>query len=136
MNYNVLSIIESSQVRSIAFSDVSFVADDMVGSSNIEYAIGRFVEPVVGRKLMTAVSRGEYDELKFCYLQSAVAFYVRYISAYDSEEETAKVLSRARHYLVELSQHLERCAAKYPEYSSADNILNRCRIHGNLVQVH
>ncbi len=60
---------------------------------------------------------------------------MRYISTYDTEAEVVKVLSRARHYLAELSQHLEGNAASYPEYKSSENILNRCRIHGGLVQI-
>ncbi|MFR9603324.1 MAG: hypothetical protein SNG02_05575 [Rikenellaceae bacterium] len=135
MKYNILSIIEPQEVRLIAFSDVASVPTEMISGPNIEYAISRFVAPVTGHELLAAMSRGEYDELRVKFVQSAIAFYVRYISAYDGEDTALKVLTRARHYLKQLSHHLEVNSSSYGEYNGAENILNRCKIYGDLVQI-
>ncbi len=135
MRYNVLSIIEPEEVRLIAFSDVASVPIEMMCGANIEYAISRFVEPVAGRKLLEAIADGGYDDLKRRFVQGAVALYVRYISGYDSEENALRVLTRARHYLKQMSHHLEVHSSLYAEYDGAENILNRCKIHGDLVQI-
>ncbi len=135
VKYNILSIIEPEEVRLLAFSDVASAPRDMMCGANIEYAINRFVEPVTGEALLCAVSRGEYDELKIRYLQPAVAFYVRYISGYDSQANALKIITRARHYLKEMSRHLNTNSDSYKEYDGSENILNRCKIHGDLVQI-
>ncbi len=135
MKYNILSIIEPQEVRLIAFSDVDSVPIEMMSGPNIEYAISRFVAPVTGHELLDAVSQGEYDELKVKFIQSAIAFYVRYISGYDSEDNALKILTRARHYLKQLSHFLEVHSDSYREYNGSENILNRCKIHGDLVQI-
>ena len=135
MKYNVLSIIEPSEVRLIAFAGVAGLPDEVVSATNIEYAISRYIEPVMGHKLLERVSKGEYEQLKKCYLQGVVAQYVRYVSGYDAQSEAACVLARARQMLGELSSHLESNRALYPEYDGAKNTLNRCKIHGNMVQI-
>ncbi len=135
MNYSVLSIIDPAEVRTLAFSDVAGVPEEMLSEENIKFAISRFVAPVVGHSLLEAISLGEYEEIKSPYLQSSIAFYVRYISAYDSTSEVMHILERARHYLKQLSATLESNSSSYPEYNGAENILNRCRINGGLVQI-
>ncbi len=135
MKYNIITIIEPQEVQLIAFSDVASVPQEMVSGPNIEYAISRFVAPVVGHKLLEAISRGEYEELNRRFVQIAIALYVRYISGYDAEENALRVLTRARHYLKQLSSYLERHSSSFKEYDGSENILNRCKIHGDLVQI-
>ncbi|MFI3282496.1 MAG: hypothetical protein SNG10_03095 [Rikenellaceae bacterium] len=135
MRYNVFSIIEPEEVRLIAFSDVASVPQEMMCGANIEYAISRFVAPVAGQELLEAISRGEYEELKTKFVQVAVALYVRYISGYDGEENALRLLTRARHFLKQMSLHLEINSSSYKEYNGCENILNRCKIHGDLVQI-
>ncbi len=135
MKYNILSIIEPREVLNIAFADVGSVPIQMSGLANIEYAIRRFVEPVMGAELLEVVSRGEYEYLRINYVQAAIAFYVRYISGYDDETNGKQILERARYYLRELSKFLREHEDDYAEYESGRDVLNRCRIYGDLVQV-
>ncbi len=135
MNYNVISIIDPREVQEIAFADVGSVPDRMVGVSNIEYAINRFIAPVVGHRLLKEISAGEYEYLRINFVQGAIAFYVRYISGFDAESNGKMMLARARFYLKELSDYLEEESCEYEEYDGGENILNRCRIYGDLVQI-
>ncbi len=128
-------IIEPEEVRLLAFTDVVSVPQEFTSGANIDYAISRFVQPVLGEKMLRAVSEGNYEELKTKYLQPAIAFYVRYISGYDSAESELRVITRARHYLKEMSRHLNTHSSSYKEYDGSENILNRCKIHGDLVQI-
>ncbi len=134
MKYNVLSIIEPSEIRAIAFSDATTLPEEFISSANIEYVVSRFIAPVTGEKLLEKVAQGEYDNLKREYLHDAIAMYVRHVSAYDDQTTALTTLSRARHYLRALSSHLEENLKMYPEYRSDKNILKRCRIHGDMVQ--
>ncbi|MFI3301885.1 MAG: hypothetical protein SNH35_06650 [Rikenellaceae bacterium] len=133
--YNIFMVIEPEEVKLLAFTDVVSVPDEFVGGENIRYALSRFVQPVVGERMLCAVSDGNYEDLKTKYLQPAIAFYVRHISGIDSDEESKRVITRARHYLKEMSRHLNTHSDSYREYDGAENILNRCKIHGDLVQI-
>ena len=154
-------IISPAEVVALAFSDGGYVAPEVVAQADITAAIERWIRPVVGDALLSAVQGGAYAELAEEYLRPAVAAYVRlalqprlnvatsqlglcapnssHLKAADAvarRELMRSLRTRASTLLRRLSTHLEQNKGAFKEYSSKDNILNRCSYDGGFVQIY
>lgn len=154
------NIISPPEVVALAFSDGGYVAPEAVGEVDITSAIERWIKPVVGEALLEAVQGGEYAELRDEYLRPAVAAYVRLMlqprlnvatsqlglyTPNSSHQKAADEASRrelirslrmrASTLLRRLSAYLEQNKESIKEYSSKDNILNRCSYDGGFIQI-
>ena len=157
MKYNIIS---PAEVVAYAFADGDYLASEAITAMDIDMAIERWVEPVVGEPLLEAVAQGRYGEMKERYLLPAVATATRLmvqprLNASTSQlglstvvggnrksadeslrgEHTRAVKVLARTALRSLSDYLEQHAKQFGEYDSAHNILNRCSCDGGFVQI-
>ena len=157
MKYNIIS---PAEVVAYAFSDGDYLAPDSITAMDIDMAIERWVEPVVGEPLLQAVAQGRYGEMRERYLLPAVATATRLmvqprLNASTSQlglvtvaggnrksadealrrEHTRAVRVLARTALSALSDYLELHASQFREYDASHNILNRCSCDGGFVQI-
>jgi hypothetical protein len=154
------SIITSTEVLAIAFSDGEYIPAEAIAEADIVAATERWVTPVVGSALLEKVAQGDYAELRD-YLSTAIAFHTRLMvqprlnastsllgltvgggsSRRASDEGLRRELmrslrTRARQALRALSEYLEQNKASYKEYNAKENILKKCCCDGGFVQIH
>lgn len=154
------SIITSTEVLAIAFSDGEYIPAESIAEADIVAATERWVTPVTGRALLEKVAQGEYTELRD-YLATAIAFHTRLLvqprlsastsqlgltigggSSRKAADESLRrelmrsLRTRARQALRALSNHLQENKASYKEYNDKENILKKCCCDGGFVQIH
>lgn len=154
------TLITSEQVAALAFSGGEYLDPAAVAESDIAAAEVRYVRPVVGQRLYEQLLAGEYAQLLTDYLAAPLALWTRVLiqtrlevrtgscgavvadpdgTEPVSESQSSRLLgalrSQARALMQRASDHLDQQAADYPEYDPQQNILKRCRIHGDFVQI-
>ena len=148
-------LITAERAYSLAFSSEEPYSPSVITEADIATAESRYLLPIVGEELYAALSR--YASLKTEYVEPMLAAWVRYIvephlatrccSCYaegriteavnDHTERVMRALrEKARALTRRLSDHLNAHSADYAEYNPQTNPLNRCFIHGNIVQVY
>lgn len=149
------TLLTAERAYSLAFSSEEPYSPSAITEADIAEAESRYLLPIVGEELYAALSR--YGSLKTDYVEPMVAAWVRYIvephlatrccSCYaegriteavnDHTERVMRALrEKARALTRRLSDHLNAHSADYAEYNPETNPLNRCFIHGNIVQVY
>ncbi len=123
-------------VLALAYSDAPYTPLQMVTASAIITAQQKYIEPIIGEKMMKALFEERYIELFEDYVAPAIALYVRYVVDGLGSPVRFDVLKRAREMARRMSNHLEENASQYPEYEANANILKRCSLNGGFVQVH
>ncbi len=150
------TLITPAAVIASAFTDGEYVADTAISDEMIAAAEWRYLRPVVGGALHERLLEGAYADFTAEYVAPVVALYTRIAiqprlnvragqcglsaaantaTAAQSRELAQSLLAQARALLVRMAEHLELNSADFPEYVSEANILNRCRIDGDLVQI-
>ena len=154
------TLLTSEQAAALAFAGGEYVAPEAIPDATLAAVQERYVKPVTGEALLGALLEGSYEELRDTYVVPAAAAWLRVMllprmnlqtggcglaavarqgwqaaGGTTVTEALKQARAEARTLLARLSDHLEQHAARYPEYRPADNILNRCRIHGDLVQI-
>ncbi|MEG2365611.1 MAG: hypothetical protein RSB29_02530 [Alistipes sp.] len=154
------TLITPTEVVTLAFADGEFITAQSITEANIIATEERHIVPVVGRKLHTKLLAGLYPEFTTQYLAAAVALFTRAAiqplldirtgqggtvaprsSSFEPASDAAlrrlqKTLrTQARTLLGRASRHLAENSTSFPEYDDDQNILKKCTIHGNLVQV-
>lgn len=150
-----LTLITPAEVIARAFTPGELVSPDDITREDILAAESRWIDPVIGEELHNALIASMYPDFMEHYLLQPLALYTRLLvqdrlnvktsSAGTSAPERAasdKALHRmkaalgreAAVLLRRMSDHLNRTRGEYPEYDPAKNPLNRCSIHGNIVQ--
>ena len=154
------TLTDAAEVTAVAFAETEYMPETAVSTAVIAVAEERYIVPVVGRALYEKMLEGQYGTLREEYVVPAAAFFTRlemqpltnvrsgrFGTAVPYSENCRPADRRQildlRHTLREkgrtllrrLSDHLERHADDYPEYSSQHNILNRCSTDGGIVQI-
>lgn len=154
------TLTDASEVIELAFAEAEYMPASAVSPAEIAVAEERYIVPVTGRALYEKMLEGEYADLRNEYVAPAVAFFARLGMQPATDIRTGRfgtvvprsdysqpadrqllvdlrrsLLGKGRTLQRRLSDHLERHADDYPEYSSEDNILNRCSTDGGLVQI-
>ncbi len=156
----IKSIITPAEVVATAFAEGGYLPSDVISEADIAAATDRWVRPVVGQALLTAVAEGKYSALRDEYLLPAVAFYTRFLvqprlnattsglgltvvagashkaadkSAREELQRALKISARAA--LRRLSDYLDEEAEKMAEYEPKSNILHHCCCEGGFVNV-
>lgn len=154
------TLITARQVAELAFDAGEFLPPGAIAEADIAAAEERFLRPVVGQALCDRLREGAYSQLLDGYVAPALAACVRVtvqpmldirtgpygstaprsdcFEPADEEQCTARLRAlrrRARTLLRRMSEWLDAHAAEHPEYLPDENILKRCTIDGNLVQI-
>ncbi len=129
------TLITPSEVRDIAYAGEEYTPLELITSASITVAEQRYLIPVIGTELYTALSEGEYSTLLEDYVAPALALYTREVINAPAAPSSPFGMRRARAMMLHLSDLLEDSPSDYPEYKSEDNILNRCRIYGGNIQI-
>lgn len=154
------NITTPAEVIAIAFGDGEWLSPEAISTADISAATELWIRPIVGQALLDEVAKGGYAQLKTEYIIPAVAMCTRLLVQPRLNVQTSQLgLSspagshhkaadgkaraelqralrlRAQAMRERLSEHLEQHAAEYKEYRSEENILNRCRCDGGLVQI-
>ncbi len=155
------TLISPSQVLSLAFGDGELLPPEAISEADIAAAEQRYILPVVGQALYERLLGGAYPDFTAGYLAAAAALFTRlgiqsrldirtgqcgttapkssWFQPADAEARrklSGSLRTQARTLLRRAADHLEARNDDFPEYDPDDNILNRCSIHGNLVQIH
>ncbi len=155
-------LISPQKVFELAFSPQEILPAGSLSQSLVVLAQERYLRPVVGEALCEALEAGSYPRLLEEFVAPVIAFGARLQllpslrqslstgglvepsgSGWRSldEEHFASLMRALRNRLEglrrRLDEELERLdkAHEIPEYSPAENIRRRCRIHGGFVQV-
>ena len=154
------TLLTSEQVVSLAFAGGDYLDPAAVAPGDIAAAEQRYLVPVIGPRLYERLLAGGYPDLVTDYLATPLALWTRVlvqarlevctgscgVVAADpegadpvAEDQSLRLLhglkSQARALMQRASDHLDEQAADYPEYDPLHNILKRCRIHGDFVQI-
>lgn len=156
------TLITSEQVAALAFTagGDGLLDPAAVAESDIAAAEHRYLVPVVGPALYERLLAGEYAELVTDYLAAPLALWTRVlvqprlevhtgscgavvadpdgaepVAAEQSQRLLHALRGQARTLMLRASDHLDARAEDYPEYDPKQNILKRCRIHGDFVQI-
>lgn len=148
------TLINAEQVGALAFGCGEMVHHEIISECTIVEAEERYIRPILGDKLLTALCEGRYPELMSDYVAPALAAWCRYVvephvvsrcSLCDNvtsadNERLDIVMSHLRRQASTLTQrlsrHLNLHIADYEEYNPKSNPLNRCSIYGSIVQVY
>lgn len=153
-------LITPQEAVALAFADGEYLPPETLTEEQIKAAEERYIRPVTGRALYERLLDGAYAELRTEFAAPVLALGVRYMvqpalrlrlgacgaampdgAAWRAASDTAaaaagRSLKRQISLLVRrLSDELERRKEEYPEYEPRENVLNRCRIYGDLVQI-
>lgn len=153
-------LITPQEVCEKAFAGGEYMPPEAVSERTILAAQERYLRPVLGDALCRKLAAGDYAELLGEFVGPALACCVKRLMFPElrlqagacglaatagagwseaSEEAAAAALksirAQMRALLQRLSDELERRRGEIPEYDPEKNVLNRCRIHGNLVQI-
>lgn len=154
------TLITSAQVVASAFSQAEYMPDGAITDADIAAAQRRRLVPVTGRALCEKLAGGAYPELISEYVVPALAACVRVAvqpllavrcgacgivtpagegmeaaDEYLRSELMRALRRRARELMSLLSEHLRTHREAYPEYDPEHDILNRCTIYGDIVQI-
>lgn len=148
------TLINAEQVGALAFGCGEMVHQEIISECDIVEAEERYIRPILGDKLLTALCEGRYPELMSDYVAPALAAWCRYVvephvvsrcSLCDNvtsadNERLDIVMSHLRRQASTLTQrlsrHLNSHIADYEDYNPKSNPLNRCSIYGSIVQVY
>ena len=153
-------LITPQEVLDRAFCSGEYLPPERISEELILAATERYIRPVTGVRLLEAMASGAHADLKSDLLLPALALGIRMLlvpelglqvgacglaaaSGAGWRSADAQNVSRAekslkvrlKTLLGRLSDELERRREEIPEYDSGQNILNRCRIYGDLVQI-
>ncbi len=142
-----------------AFAGGEYLPPENIPELTILAAEERYLLPIAGRQLCQRLAEGGYPELKEEFVAPALALCVKRLlldslriqigacglaaaatqgwheaSAEAVGEARKNLLTEMRSLLCRLSDELERRRDEIPEYDSDKNIMNRCRIYGDIVQ--
>ena len=154
------TLITPQEAVVLAFADGEYLPPETLTEVQIKAAEERYIRPVTGRALYERLLEGAYEELRTEFAAPVLAIGVRCMvqpalrmrlgacgaampdgAAWRAASDTAfedgcRSLKRQLSALVRrLSDELERRREAYPEYEPRENVLNRCRIYGDLVQI-
>lgn len=154
------TLTEASEVIELAFAEAEYMPATAIPPIEIAVAEERSIIPVTGRALYEKMLQGDYAELRNDYVVPAAALFTRLGMQPSTDIRSGRfgtvaprseycepagreqlldlrrsLLRKGRILQRRLSDHLELHAGEYPEYSSGENILNRCSIDGGIVQI-
>jgi hypothetical protein len=143
------TIITPIDVYNIAFSVEESHTPSAVKEADIAMVESRYLIPVVGESLYSAILLGRYSELRSEYVVPMLCAWVRYVvepllaercnygrgTAVDVEL-MARLKLMAMSHTRRLSDYLNAHTEEFAEYNPIDNSLNHCSIDGNIVQVY
>lgn len=154
------TLITPAAVAERAFADGEYIAPEAVSEAAIVAAQESFLRPVTGDALFERLLAGDHAAFVDEYLAAPLALCVRCLIApqldlrhgqagavqprtdhFAAAGDTAlrrsrnALLANARRLLRRASRYLDAHAAEFPLYDPQANVLNRCSIDGNLVQI-
>lgn len=134
------------------------VSPDAVGESAVVAAQLRYIKPVLGSSLYTALEKGAHAPLVEEWIKPALALFVKYMvlpsvafrtgelgvvkfagdyfhaaDANDVASLRRIARSEAETALSAAVAHIEASAADYPEYDSRESVANRLCVIGGIV---
>lgn len=158
MNNLMNTLATPGEVIDLAFADAGYFPPESIGRADIAAAETRTLIPVTGPALWQSLIEGKYPSLRRDYALPAAAAAVRcamqpvldlragaggttVCRASGDAAADAVSLARSRRalrgrlaaLLRRLSDHLDACADRYPEYDPRDNVLHRVTIVGGVV---
>ena len=153
------TLITSKQAVALAFADGEQVPPGAITDGDLAAAEARYLVPVIGKALHEKLLAGAYPELLAGYIAAPAALFARVVAQprlnirtgpdgltaprsdyyQPAGEAAARRLQRslrekARTLLRRAAAYIAAHDADYPEYAAQQNIFNRCRIDGDLVQ--
>lgn len=153
------TLITPKQAVALAFADGEQVPPGAIDQNDLAAAETRYVVPVIGKTLYEKLLAGAYPELLAGYVAAPAALFARVVAQprldirtgpdgltapksdyyQPAGEAAARRLQRslrekARTLLRRATAYIAAHGDDYPEYDAEQNIFNRCRIDGNLVQ--
>ena len=153
------TLISPGQALRLAFAPDECLPPDAVTAADIAAAEERYLVPVLGRALHSRLLNDNDRSFVDGYLAAPLALYTRLLlqprldvragrsgttvpksdnaspaGAAACRSVRAALLTEARSLLRRAVARIESYPESFPEYRPAQNVLNRCSLHGKLVQ--
>lgn len=154
------TLITPAEAVRLAFAEGGYLPAETITEADIAAAEERWIVPIVGCKLHGRLLEGAYADFTNDCLAVPTALCTRLLvqplldartgaggaivprsEHYEpADAERRRMLRRtlrakARTLLARAAARLNAEARSFPEYDPSENILTRCRIHGNLIQI-
>lgn len=156
------TILTPQQVLNLAFSAGEYLPPESLSETLIAAAEERYVRPILGRRLYERLLEGEHADFSSRYIKPLAAVGAKRLLLPQlrlracpggvvspktegwqaASEESFHTADRALRAEIEtlsrrLHEELERLHAEgsLPDYDPKENIRNRCRNHGGLLQI-
>lgn len=154
------TLITPSQAHRLSFGEGEYLPPGSIAEADIAAAEARYIVPVIGSALYARLLAGDYPELVSDHLAAPLALFTRaaiqprldirtqpggaaapytdYGRPADAEarrRQRRSLVVEARSLLRRAARHLSDNRERYPEYDPEEDILNRCSLDGNLVQI-
>ncbi len=130
---NIKLLITPSEVVDYAFATGEYVADGAIAEMAILAAQQRFILPILGEELTSAILDGNYEELREEYIAPTLALLARIEASLEAYPPTPTERQRGKLFLQTLSEYLNENSELFEEYDAEANVMNRCQILGGLV---
>ncbi len=128
-------IIDPERVLALAFSGDRYTSQESITAASIIVAQQKYLEPVIGDAMISAIGEGRYSLLFEDYVAPTLAEYVRQVLDLPSAPVDKKSKMRGRAMMLRLSNYLDENSDDFPEYEPTKNVLRRCAIGGGFVQI-
>ncbi len=126
-------MMSPTEVIDVAFSTGEYVAVSAITEAAIAAAQQRYLLPLLGKELIEAIVRGDYEELREEYIAPTLGILTRIESQLAAYPPSATERSRAKLFLQNLTDYLNGASEEYAEYDAERNAMNRCKIVSGIV---
>ncbi|MFI3285020.1 MAG: hypothetical protein R3Y08_00030 [Rikenellaceae bacterium] len=126
-------LMTATEVVDYAFATGEYVAEGAITYAHIAAAQQRYLEPILGRTLCEAITKGSYSMLREEYIAPTLGILARIEAALPAYPPTTAERQRGKLFLQNLSEYLNANAELYYEYDIDENVMNRCSLVGGFV---
>lgn len=155
------TLIKPDKVVALAFGDGEYLAPEAIAEADIAAAERRYIVPVIGPKLYARLTEGAYADFVTEYLAAPISLWTRVLvqpqldirtgqcgtvapkpagaqPASDAQMQrmVRSLRTKARTLLRRAAEHLAEHTKSFPEYDPETNILKKCTIDGDFIQIH
>ncbi|MFR9649682.1 MAG: hypothetical protein SNJ33_06270 [Rikenellaceae bacterium] len=126
-------LVSVEEIADLAFNSSEYIPDNTITLNHIRSVQERYITPIIGEDLCQSVADGLYVDLYDNYILPVMGELVRIEVDLDAYPTHRTQRVRVHTLLELLSNHLNDNEESYPEYDSAENVMNRCTLVGGFV---
>ncbi len=122
---SVKTLISPIEVIEYAFVAGEYIGEGVITEPFIAAAQQRYIEPIIGKRLLGAIVGGKYEDLRVDYIAPTLAILARVMADLEAYPPTEAQRERGKIFLTTLSDYLNANSDDFEEYSPEENVKNR-----------